>query len=228
METTKQPRPRPRPGLTRERVLQTGVALADRHGVESLSMRKLAKELGVEAMSLYHHVANKDDLIDAMVDVVFAEIDPPAIGGDWKAAMRKRAISTREALNRHRWANGLMESRRTPGPASMRVHNDVLGCLREAGFSPEMTVQAYSILDAYIYGFALQEKTVPFESAEESADVAEMQMQHYGLAQLEAEYPYLAEVVGGHVATAGYDFAHAFEFGLDLVLEGLERLRRAS
>jgi len=210
-------------------VLETAVALADRHGIESLSMRKLADELRVAAMSLYYHVPNKDELIDGMVDIVFTEIDLPADDVDWKAAMRHRAISTREVLNRHRWAVGLMESRSTPGPASIRVHNAVLGYLRRGGFSVEATVQAYSLLDAYIYGFALQEKTVPFEDAEESAAVAEEQARQFEAdeqtAALADEYPYIAEVVAGHVATVGYDFGTAFEHGLDLILDALEQRR---
>ncbi len=112
-------------------MLRAAVALADEHGIEALSMRRLAKELGVEAMSLYNHVANKDDMLDGMIDLVFAEIELPTTEGDWRAAMRRRALSTREALNRHRWAVGLMESRTTPGPASLRLHDAVLGCLRK-------------------------------------------------------------------------------------------------
>ena len=150
-----QARTEPRAHLSKERVLDAAVALAARNGIESLSMRKLADELGAGAMSLYHYVRNKDELLDAMVDIVFGEIEPPATEDDWRAAMRRRAISTRAALNRHRWAVGLMESRTTPGPASLRLHDAVLGCLREAGFSIELTIQAYSVLDAYIYGFAL-------------------------------------------------------------------------
>jgi AcrR family transcriptional regulator len=198
-------------------------------------MRKLADELGVGAMSLYYYVPNKEELLDGMVDVVFGEIELPPTGVDWKTAMRRRAFSTREVLNRHRWAVGLMESRRSPGPASFRLHNAVLGCLREGGFSIEMTVQAYSVLDAYIYGFALQEKSVPFESAEESAEVAEEQARQFAeraqeqqSAALAEEFPYLAEVVAGHVATVGYDFATAFEYGLDLILDALERRRDAA
>ena len=217
------PRTRRRPALTRERVLRTAIALADERGVESLTMRKLAKELGVEAMSLYNHVENKDDLLGDMVDVVFSEIDLPSSGGDWKAAMRRRAVSTREALTRHRWAIGLMESRALPGPANLRLHDAVLGCLREAGFSIEMAIHAYSVQDAYIYGFALQEKTVPFEGPEEVAAVAEMQIEHFQAVL--PEYPHIAEVVGGHVAKSGYDFADEFVFGLDLILDGLDGLR---
>ena len=175
----------PRAPLSHARVLEAAVALAQREGLESLTMRR-------------------------------------------------RAFSTREALNRHRWAVGLMESRTTPGPASLRLHNAVLGCLREAGFSIELTIQAYSVQDAYIYGFALQEKSVPFETAEESAAVAEEQYREYAeladgrqLGELAQEFPYLAEVVAGHVAKVGYDFASAFEYGLDLILDALERRRDA-
>jgi AcrR family transcriptional regulator len=209
--------------LSRERVLRAAVALAARDGIESLTMRKLADELGAGAMSLYHYVSNKEQLLDGMVDIVFAEIELPPADVDWKTAMRGRAISTREVLNRHRWAVGLMESRANPGPESVRVHNAVLGYLREGGFSIELTIQAYSLLDAYIYGFALQEKSVPFESAEEAAAVAEEQVRD--LTELAVEFPYLAEVVAGHVAEVGFDFGTAFEFGLDLILDALERRR---
>ena len=211
--------------LNRERVLRTAIALADAGGFESLTMRKLAKELGVEAMSLYNHVANKDDLLDGMVDLVFAEIEPPPTDVDWKTAMRRRAVSTREALARHRWAIGQMEGRGTHGPANLSLHNAVLGCLRGAGFSLEMTVHAYSVQDAYIYGFALQERDMSPESADDFAAVAQEQMHQYQAVL--AEYPHLVEVVGGYVAKAGYDYATEFLFGLDLILDGLERLRDA-
>jgi AcrR family transcriptional regulator len=206
--------------LNRERVLRAAVGLADRGGVESLSMRKLAKDLGVEAMSLYNHIANKEDMLDGMVDIVFGEIDFPV--ADWRAGMRQRAISTREALSRHRWAVGLMESRSNPGPEGLRVRNAVLECLRKAGFSLELTVLAYSAQDSYIYGFALQEKTIGFET-EGSAAAAQRSVQGYEAVL--TQYPYLAEVVAGHVAKVGYDFDEAFVFGLDLILDGLDRLR---
>ena len=198
-------------------------------------MRKLADELGAGAMSLYHYVPNKEELIDGMVDIVFGEIELPPTDVDWKSALRRRAISTRHVLNRHRWAVGLMESRLTPGPASLRLHDAVLGCLRAAGFSIEMTIQAYSVQDAYIYGFALQEKTVPFDDAEGGAAVAEEQTRQFAelaeerqFATLAEEFPYLAEVVAGHVAKVGYDFATSFEYGLDLILDALEKRRDAS
>jgi AcrR family transcriptional regulator len=209
--------------LSRERVLETAVALADRHGLEWLSMRKLGDELGVAAMSLYHHVPTKGDLLDGMIDVVFGEIEPPALDVDWKTAMRRRAISTREALNRHRWAVGLMEGRSTHGPSNLRLHDSVLGCLRNAGFSLEMTVHAYSAQDAYIYGFVLQETDMSPETPEDFQAVAQQQMETYK--EVLADYPNLVEVVGGHVAEAGYDYDKEFLFGLDLILEGLDGLR---
>jgi AcrR family transcriptional regulator len=204
-------------------VLQTAVALADRHGLEWLSMRKLADELQVAAMSLYYHVPNKVELIDGMIDIVFGEIEPPSLELEWKEAMRRRAVSTREALTRHRWAVGHMEGRSSHGPANLRLHDAVLGCLRAAGFSLEMTVHAYSVQDAYIYGFALQETDMSPETADDFAAVAEQQMDTYK--DVLADYPHLVEVVGGHVAKAGYDYATEFLFGLDLILEGLDRRR---
>jgi AcrR family transcriptional regulator len=211
--------------LSRDLVLRTAVEYADRHGLEALSMRKLADELGAGAMSLYHYVPNKTDLIDGMVDLVFAEIELPALDVDWRTAMRRRAVSTREALNRHRWAVGHMEGRSTHGPANLRLHDAVLGCLRAAGFSLEMTVHAYSVQDAYIYGFALQETDMTPETPEDFAAVAAQQMEDY--AAVLADFPNLVEVVGGHVAKAGYDYAKEFLFGLDLILDGLERIRDA-
>jgi AcrR family transcriptional regulator len=211
--------------LNRERVLRAAVALADQGGFESLTMRNLAKEVGVEAMSLYNHVANKDDLLDGMIDLVFGEIELPSTDVDWKAAMRRRAVSTREALNRHRWAIGLMEGRSSHGPANLSLHNAVLGCLRAAGFSMEMTVHAYSVQDSYIYGFALQERDMSSESADDFAAEAQRQMHEYQAVL--ADYPHLVEVVGGYVAKAGYDYATEFLFGLDLILDGLDRLRDA-
>jgi len=206
-------------------VLEAAVALAQRDGLESLSMRKLADELGAGAMSLYHHVANKEQLLDGMVDIVFGEIELPTTDEEWRDAMRKRALSTREALRRHPWAVGLMEGRTTHGPANLRLHDAVLGCLRAAGFSIEMTVHAYSVQDAYIYGFALQERDMTPESAEDFAAEAQRQMHEYEAVL--ADYPHLVEVVGGHIAKTGYDSAGEFLFGLDLILAGLDGLRGA-
>jgi AcrR family transcriptional regulator len=207
--------------LNRERVFQAAVALADERGLESVTMRALGEGLGVEAMSLYHHVANKGELLDGMVEVVFSEIELPTTDVDWKTAMRRRAISTREALARHRWAVGLLGSSRSPGPASLRLVNAVLGCLRAAGFSVENAAHAYSALDAYIYGFALQEKTMPVDTPEQLAEAAENVRRQFSA----DEYPHIAETISEHITKSGYDFADEFEFGLDLILDGLERLR---
>ena len=211
--------------LSEERVLRAAVTLADRHGIEWLSMRKLADELGVSAMSPYYYVPNKERLIDGMVDIVFSEIEPPASDVDWKTAMRDRAMSTREALRRHPWAIGEMEGRTTHGASNLRLHDAVLGCLRAAGFSIEMTVHAYSVQDAYIYGFALQERDMSSETTEDFAAEAQRQMHEYEAVL--ADYPHLVEVVGGYVAKAGYDYDTEFLFGLDLILEGLDKLRDA-
>ena len=203
--------------------MRTAVALADRHGLDWLSMRKLADELDVAAMTLYYYVPNKERLIDGMVDIVFSEIEPPSLELDWKTAMRRRAVSTRDALNRHRWAVGHMEGRTNHGPANLRLHDAVLGCLRAAGFSIEATVHAYSVQDAYIYGFALQETDMSSETPDDFAAEAQRQMREYEAVL--AEYPHLVEVVGGYVAKSGYDYATEFLFGLDLILDGLDRLR---
>jgi AcrR family transcriptional regulator len=213
---------RRRAPLTRERVLQAALALTDASGADALSMRNLGKELGVEAMSLYNHVTNKEDVIDGLVDMVFSEIAVPSPGeADWKRAMRRRAISVREALNRHRWAVGLMEGRMKPGPASLRNHDAVMGCLREAGFSFRAAVHASSVIDAYIYGFALQEKNLPFDTPDQVSEVIEIQRQHVPEMH---DYPYLVEVAT-EMAKAGYDYATEFEWGLDLILDALERFR---
>ena len=231
--TRPKPRDAARVPLSRERVLDAAFALADETGVESLSMRRLAKTLGVEAMSLYNHVGSKDDLLDGLVELVFEEIEPPPSGVDWRTAMRRRAISTREALRRHPWAIGLMEARSQPGPASIALHEAVLKTLREAGFSLAETVHAYSVQDAYIYGFALQERALPssLETPEGGAEVAARQVdqaaQRLDRAVADA-YPYTFEMVAGHIATSGYDFTAEFAFGLDLILDGLERRLDAS
>jgi AcrR family transcriptional regulator len=218
------PPTKPRIPLSRERVLRSAVAFADQGGIASLSMRKLGDALGVEAMSLYNHVANKNELLDGMVDLVFSEIDLPSGGADWKTAMRQRAVSARQALSRHRWAIGLMESRASPGPATLRHHDAVIGSLRHAGFSIEMAAHAYSALDSYIYGFALQEASLPFDTAEETAEVAEMMFKQFSA----DEYPHLTELTVEHVLQPGYDYGNEFEFGLDLILDGLERARNTT
>jgi AcrR family transcriptional regulator len=206
--------------LSRARVLQAAVALADEAGLEAFSMRGLAQGLGVVPMALYKHVANKDALLDGMVDMVFGEIELPPEDLDWRSAMRRRAMSTREALKRHSWAIGMMESRH-PGPSNLRNHNAVMGCMREAGFSFEMAVHAYSTQDAYIYGFALQERDLAFETPKSAGEAAQMRAETVGAL---GDYPYLVEVVT-KLPESGYDSAEEFAWGLDLILDGLEQLR---
>jgi AcrR family transcriptional regulator len=205
--------------LSRERVLAAAMAQADAGGLEAISMRTLAEVLGVAPMALYRHVANKDDLVDAMVDVVFTEIYLPVAGENWKTAMRQRAIAVRDALLRHRWAIGLMESRRSPGPATLRHHDAVIGCLRAAGFDIAVVAHMYSLLDSYIYGFALTKMNLPFETDEEVADVAQTMLDPFPL----NEYPNLLEILTDHVMKPGYDYANEFETGLDVILDAIER-----
>jgi len=211
-----------RSALTRERVLRAAISLADREGIESLSMRKLGQKLGVEAMSLYNHVRNKVDLLDGMVDVVFGEIDLPANGVDWRTAMRLRAISARQALLRHPWAIGLMESRAAPGPATLRHHDAVLGSLRTAGFSIDMAAHAYSIVDGYTYGFTLTESTLPFGNSEGMTGVAEL-AGNIIEGFRNGEYPHLAEMAVDRATKPGYHYGDEFEYGLDLILDGIVR-----
>jgi AcrR family transcriptional regulator len=205
--------------LSRERVLRAAIELADRDGIESLTMRRLGQELQVEAMSLYNHVANKDDMLDGMVDLVFSEIALPADQGDWVGAMRERAISAREALLRHPWATSLMQSRTRPGPFTLIHHNWVIGGLRQAGFTIVLAAHAFSVMDGYIYGFALQQANLPIQSTEQVAEVAENILRQLRVNQL----PYLAEMIE-HATKPGYDYSDEFLFGLDLILDGLEGL----
>jgi AcrR family transcriptional regulator len=203
--------------LSRDRVLRAAIRLADKGGIASLTMRKLAQALRVEAMSLYHHVANKEEILAGMVDVVVSEIDWPA-EGDWKSAMRRRAISVRDTFSRHPW---LLEAPRHPGPATLRHHDRVIESLRKAGFSVAMAAHAYSALDSYLYGFALQELNLPFDTSKVPAEEARAILK-----LLSAEtHPYFAEMTLEHVLQPGYAYVHEFEFGLDLILDGLERIR---
>lgn len=210
----------PRKRLSTARVLQAAIARADQAGIEAFSMRGLAQELGVVPMALYKHVANKDELLDGIVDIVFSEIDAPSAEEDWRSALRRRAISARTALKRHPWAVGLMESRH-PGPANLRLHNAVMGCLREAGFSFEAAIHAYSVQDAYIYGFALQERDLAFETPQSAGKAAQRRAETIGDL---GDYPYLAEVVT-RLPETGYDSDIEFAWGLDLILNGLDQLR---
>ena len=207
--------------LTRERVLDAAMKLADQSGLEGLSMRKLGQALGVEAMALYYHFANKERVLDGIVDLVFAEIDVPVSGADWKTAMRQRAISVRDALLRHRWAIGLMESRTNPGPANLRHHDAVIGCLRAAGFDMAATATAYSLLDSYIYGFAMTKINLPFEDTSDIVEMSETMLAPFA----PGEYQNLADFITEHAMKPGYDYANEFEYGLDVILDGLERVR---
>jgi AcrR family transcriptional regulator len=214
----------PRPRLSRERVLRVAIAHADAGGLEALTMRRLAEEMVVAPMALYRHVASKDDLIDGMVDIVCVEIDLPATGGDWRMAMRKRAISVHDALSRHRWAIGLMESRANPGPANLRHHDAVIGSLRAAGFDMEQVAHAYSVLDAYIYGFALTKMNLPFDDTSDIAETAQTMLEPFPM----DAYPNLVAFITDHAMKPGYDFGNEFEYGLDVVLDGLDARRTAT
>ena len=203
--------------LSRDRIHAAALQLADRDGLRGLSMRAVAQALGVEAMSLYHHVRGKEALLDGLVDAVFAEFHLPVVGGDWRAEMRSRSRSAREAMKRHPWAIGLMDSRRTPGPETLRHHDAVLGCLRAAGFSLALTGHAAALLDAHLYGFVVQELALPFQG---EGELAEIGAEILG-ALPEAELPHFQEFALDHALQPGYAFGDEFDWGLDLLLDGL-------
>jgi AcrR family transcriptional regulator len=203
--------------LSRERVLDGALAVADAGGIAGLTIRSIADKLGVKPMSIYHHVANKEEILDRIVDMVFAEIELPVPGGDWRTEMYRRAVSERAALNRHPWAIQLLQSRTHPGPATLRHHDAVIGSLRGGGFSIEMTAHAFALIDSYVLGFALSEAALPIHGPESTTEVAESIMQQYA----GDTYPHLTEFSIEHVVKPGYDFGLEFAFGLDLVLDGL-------
>ena len=208
----------PRLPWSRAQLVRAAIDLADERGIEAVSMRKLSQELGGAPMSLYNHVSNKDDLLDAMIDSLFSEIDLK-VGEHWRTTMLQRATSIRTVLAAHPWALGLMESRKTPGSATLRDHDAVIGCLREAGFSIQLAAHAFAALDSYIYGFALQERSLAFGTPEDTAELAKAFLMHFPT----KDYPRLAELVVDHVLQPGYDFGDEYEFGLDLILDGLEK-----
>jgi AcrR family transcriptional regulator len=212
-------KPQERARLSRDRVLSGAMAVADAGGIGSLTIRSLAFELGVKPMSVYHHVANKDEILDGIVDLVFSEIDLPSPDGDWRVEMRRRAISARAVLKVHPWAIPLLQSRTNPGPATLRHHDSVIHALRAAGFSMAMTAHAYALMDSYVFGFALSEAALPINGPETVSEVADQMMHLFD----PAEYPHLLEFSVEHVIKPGYDFGLEFEFGLDLVLDGLQR-----
>ena len=215
------PPSRARRPLSKERVLDAAIAVADRGGVESITMRRVAQELGVEAMSLYHHVPNKEAILDGVVDRVFEEIEMPDLDGaaDWRDNLRSRARSTREVLSRHRWALGLMDSRRNPGPATLRHHDAVLGVLRRAGFTLPMTAHAVSVLDSYVGGFVLQESALPATTGDELEEVAKGILEEVPGDAL----PYLRELIEDHALDPGYDPLSEFDAGLELILDALDQ-----
>lgn len=213
---------RTRPPLTADRVLTGAVELADQVGVEAFTIRRLAAALDVKPMTIYHHLPSKEAIIDGAVDRVFAEIALPPEDLDWQQAIRVRCLSARQVLARHPWATPLMENRTTPGPAILRHHDAVLGCLRRGGLSLALTAHAYAIVDSYLYGYALQEASLPFHGEAEIAGLAEQLLAAFPTELL----PHLAAFTLGHVLRPGYSFAVSFEFGLDLLLEGIERARQ--
>ncbi|MEO3977061.1 TetR/AcrR family transcriptional regulator [Streptomyces sp. CAU 1734] len=203
--------------LSREGVIRTAMAVADEKGTAALTMRAIAEPLGVQAMSLYHHVASREDILDGMVDAVFGEIELPPPGTDWRSAMRRRAVSARAVLRRHPWAVGLMDSRTRPGPATLRHHDAVIGALRAGGFSVAMTAHAFSLIDSYLYGFVIQEVSLPFSGSEDLAEVAGAIVR-----EMPADtYPHLTELATEHALKPGYDYGDEFAFGLGLILGAL-------
>ena len=196
--------------------MRAALAIADRGGLGGLTIRSLATELDVKPMAVYHHVAGKDEILDGIVDLVFAEIELPVPNGGWRSAIRDRAASARAVLRRHPWAIGLLESRATPGPATLRHHDAVIAALRGGGFPVALAAHAYALIDSYVYGFAVQEASLPFDEGS-APELAEGIMA--GLAG--GQYPYLVEMAVEHVMVPGYDFGDEFEFGLDLILDGL-------
>ena len=193
------------------------MALADEKGEAGVTMRAIAARLGVEAMSLYNHTANRKDILNGMVDAVFGEIELPTSTTGWKEAMRDRAASSRAALRRHPWAVGLMDSRSQPGPATLRHHDAVLGVLRAGGFSVAMAAHAFSVIDSYLYGFVLQELSLPFTSSTELDEVADDILRDLPT----DAYPHLTELITEYALRPGYDYADEFQFGLSLILDAL-------
>lgn len=199
--------------------MTAAVGLADRTGVVPLTIRGLASELGVSAMSIYHYLPNKDRILDAMVDSVFAEIETPEPGEPWRPAMRRRTVSARQALRRHPWAVGLMDSRADPGPATLQHHEAVIACLRGNGFSVAMTAHAYVVVDSYLYGFSVQAASLPFgESGQPEGLPDELVDDDFA-----AAYPHLAEMAAEYSRRTGEAFEDEFDYGLELVLDGIER-----
>lgn len=210
-------RPPPsRPALSTQRVIDAASRVADASGLGGVSMRSVGRELDVEAMSLYHHVASKDALLDGLADWVFERIDTPSSAGPWRSEMDRRAHSARTVLAAHPWGLGLLESRRSPGPATLHHHDAVIGCLRTAGFSVALAAHAFSVLDAYVYGFVLTEVNLPFAPGESAEELVEE------IGPALADHPHLAEMVAEQVVGRDYAYGDEFDYGLTLVLDGIE------
>ncbi len=203
--------------LSRDRVLDGAMTIADEGGLASLTIRSLAHQVGVGPMSIYHYVANKDEIIDGIVDLVFGEMDIPSPDGDWRTEMHQRSTSVRQVLKRHPWSIPLLQSRTAPGPATLRHLDAVIGCLRSAGFSVEMTAHAYALIDSYVYGFGLSEAALPINGPETVTEVAESMTDRFSV----GAYPHLLQFSTEHVMKPGYDFGAEFDFGLNLVLDAL-------
>ncbi len=219
--TREEQSPVPRHPLSRDRVLRAAVALADRDGLDSLTMRRLGRELGVEAMSLYKHVSNKDAILDGIVDLVVAEIEIPTAGSDWKTAMRERAVSARQVLRRHPWAIGLFEARGFVGPTVLRYLDAIIASLRAGGFSVEAAAHAFWVLDSYVYGHVIQEVSLPIDSSNEFGEATQTTLEHLQ----NDEHPHLAELATLQATTSAFDYDTEFEFGLNLLLNALDGLR---
>jgi AcrR family transcriptional regulator len=211
--------PARREPLSRERIVDAAAAVADANGLAGVSMRTVGKQLGVEAMSLYHHISSKEQLLDELADWVFRRVELPEPEAGWREGMRARAGSARAVLGAHPWGLSLVESRRAAGPAVLTHHDAVLGCLRRDGFTVRTAAHAFSVIDAYVYGFVLTEQRLPFEPDERVEDyVAE-------LALPAGEYPYLMEMAGEMIVGQDYAFGDEFEHGLELILDGLAAQR---
>lgn len=211
--------PGSRPPLTRDRVLAAAVEIADERGVGAVTMREVASRLGVEAMSLYNHVANKDDILDGMVDVVIEQVDLPAAVEQWREAMRRRAVSAHEVFGRHPWAPMLIDSRESSGPSRLRYFDWVLGTLMKAGFSMDGAARAFSLLDSYVYGFGIQQFNVSAAGDASTEEMAEAILAYIP----PEEYPYLHRLAS-HAMESGWDAEADFGFGLEIILDGLERI----
>ncbi len=203
--------------LTKDRAIQAAIKIADAGGIEELSMRKLGRELGVEAMALYHHFANKNQLIEGMVDYVHAEIEAPTNADTWRIFMQSRAESAFEVLLRHSWATTIMEASVNPGPSTLKDSESMIGCFREAGFSVEMTVHAVTVINIYVYGAAQQYARLSFSTVEQAAELGEAIKGQFPA----DKYPYLSEMITQHMLKAGYNPKDEFQFGLNLILDGI-------